>query len=103
METRADGASAVDALNAERFDLVVTDLAMPGLSGEAVLGAAKALEPAIPVVIITARSTERERARLRVLGADEILLKPFGMPELMSIVERLLGPPAQNVSDCGDR
>jgi DNA-binding response OmpR family regulator len=103
VETRADGASAVDALNAHHFDLVVTDLTMPGLSGEVVLWTAKAQEPAIPVVIITARLADRERARLRVLGADEILLKPFRMPDLMSIVERLLGPPAQNFSDCEDR
>ena len=57
VETRSDGASAVDALSglgAQEFDLVVTDLVMPGLSGEAVLRAAKALEPAVPVLILTA-------------------------------------------------
>ena len=93
VETRADGASALDALsalNAQGFDLVITDLAMPGLSGEAVLRAAKALAPAIPVVIITARASEREEATLRLLGADEILLKPFQMGDLVSTVERLL-------------
>jgi DNA-binding response OmpR family regulator len=105
VETRADGASAVEALsalnalNAQAFDLVITDLAMPGLSGEAVLRAAKALAPAIPVVIITARASEREEATLRLLGADEILLKPFQMGDLVSIVERLLGPRGQTSSD----
>jgi len=102
VETRADGASAVEALsalNAQAFDLVITDLAMPGLSGEAVLRAAKALAAAIPVVIITARASEREEATLRLLGADEILLKPFQMGDLVSIVERLLGPRGQTSSD----
>ena len=108
VETRADGASAVEALsalnalnalNARGFDLVITDLAMPGLSGEAVLRAAKALAPAIPVVIITARASEREEATLRLLGADEIVLKPFQMGDLVSIVERLLGPRGQTSSD----
>jgi len=89
----------LNALNAQAFDLVITDLAMPGLSGEAVLRAAKALAPAIPVVIITARASEREEATLRLLGADEILLKPFQMGDLVSIVERLLGPRGQTSSD----
>ena len=100
VETRADGASAVEALGSETFDLVVTDLAMPGLSGEAVLVAAKALEPPIPVVIITARSSDRELARLFLLGADEILLKPFEMGDLMSIVERLVGPSSESLFRC---
>ncbi len=93
VETRADGASARDALGAQRFDLVITDLAMPGLPGEAVLESAKALESPLPVVIITARTTDRDRERLRRLGADEILLKPFRMVDLISVVGRLLGQP----------
>ena len=81
--TRADGASAVDALGAQDFDLVITDLAMPGLSGEAVLIAAKALEPPVPVVIVTARSSDRVEARLGLLGADDIVRKPFEMAETL--------------------
>ena len=99
VEARPDGASALEALSAHRFDLVITDLAMPRPSGAAVLGAAKALEPAIPVVIITGRTSDEEEARLRVLGADEILLKPFQMGDLISVVERLLSPPGQGWSE----
>ena len=95
VETRADGASARDALGAQRFDLVITDLAMPGLQGEAVLVSAKALESPLPVVIITARSSDWAEARLRRLGADEILLKPFRMEDLISVVGRLLGLQAE--------
>lgn len=99
VETRADGASAVDALTSEGFDLVITDLEMPGLSGEAVLRAAKGLDPPIPVMFFTARLSEQERARLRLLGADEILLKPSQMSELVWTIRGLLAPPGRNLPD----
>ena len=90
VEARRDGREGVQALSSRAFDLVITDLAMPVQSGEAVLAAAKALDPDLPVVVITAYPSTYDEARLRDLGADEFIAKPFDIGYLASVVERLL-------------
>jgi DNA-binding NtrC family response regulator len=74
--------AALGHLSKEKYDLVVTDISMPGMSGEALLGFIKTHSPGTPVIFISG-SIDRERAeRLRVKGAFDYLKKPFELPEI---------------------
>ncbi len=81
-----DGAAALTALDG--VDVVVTDLAMPGLDGLALLAAVRAKAPGLPVVVVTARGSERAAVTAMKAGADDYLTKPFDVDELAMAVER---------------
>lgn len=89
----SSGEEAVSILNEEPFDLVISDIRMPGLSGLEVLEAAKHLHPGIRVVLITGFGTAQTLERARQSGADRILTKPFNPMELLGAVREIL--PAQ--------
>lgn len=70
------------------FNLVITDLMLPGESGETVVGAARAA--GIPVIVLSARATVADRVELLRLGADDYLTKPFDLEELAARCEAVL-------------
>ena len=72
----------------EDFHLVITDLMLPGASGEEVLAAARAA--AMPVVVLSARAAVADRVDLLRLGADDYLVKPFSPRELVARSRALL-------------
>ena len=72
----------------EDFHLVITDLMLPGASGEEVLAAARAA--AVPVVVLSARAAVADRVDLLRLGADDYLVKPFSPRELVARTRALL-------------
>ena len=83
----------------ERFDLVMTDLSMPRMSGAQLASAMRAIRPALPVILTSGRAvTEQERT---VLGAAEILEKPWRLDEALLALRRALnrqGPPSRPAS-----
>jgi DNA-binding NtrC family response regulator len=81
------GAEAIERLRAEAFDLVVTDLRMPAPDGFAVLAAARALEPAPPVVVVSGIDTARAAVEALQLGARDFLVKPAAAEEIRRTVE----------------
>lgn len=87
-----DGADGLAVARAERPDLVLADVMMPGTDGIALLDALKADEQlrAIPVMLLTARAAEVDRVEGLERGADDYLVKPFSMKELLARVERLI-------------
>ncbi|MCC6622365.1 MAG: sigma-54-dependent Fis family transcriptional regulator [Deltaproteobacteria bacterium] len=85
----ASGAEAIAAL-ADDPDVVVTDLSMPGVDGLGVLAAARARLPPIPVVLVTARGSERVAVQAMKAGALDYLAKPFDLDELIQTVARAL-------------
>jgi DNA-binding NtrC family response regulator len=85
----ADGAQAVARLAAGRFDIVVTDLRMPGVDGIAVLRAARALPAPPEVVLMTAHASAESAVEAMKAGAADYLTKPFSMDELRLRVRRL--------------
>lgn len=95
VETAADGREAIERAEASRFDLVVTDLAMPNVDG---LGVVRSLREssAVPIVVLTVRSEEKAKVALLDAGADDYVVKPFGVAELLARVRALLrrGAPA---------
>ena len=90
-DTAATAEEALGLLGAGEYDVVVTDIAMPGMSGEAVLGFVKARRPGTPVIIISGAIDRGRAERLKVRGAFGYLLKPFRTEELEALVARAAG------------
>ena len=81
-----DGRAAVEAAGAKRFDLVILDVMLPGLSGFEVI----ARIGKVPVIFLSARSGLDDRLRGLALGGDDYIVKPFEMQELAARVEAVL-------------
>jgi two-component system OmpR family response regulator len=92
VRTAADGEEAVVALAEHAPDCVILDVMMPKLDGFGVLRVRKErnLAPSARVVLLTAKSGERDFSRGWELGADEYVVKPFDGEELLARVEDLL-------------
>ena len=82
-----DGDSFWDALQSERPELVVLDVMLPGVDGVTLLKRMKASEELreIPVIMATAKGTEYDKIQSLDLGADDYLVKPFGIMEMVKI------------------
>lgn len=87
-----DGPAALTLLRdaSPPFDLVILDLMLPGMSGYAVLETVRQTNTQIPVLILSARTLSEDRTRGFDLGADQYLMKPFELKELLSRVRNLL-------------
>ena len=77
-------------VNAELFDLVVLDLMLPGRSGLEILQTLRQRHIETPVLILTARDGIEDRVLGLDLGADDYLVKPFALPELLARIRALL-------------
>jgi DNA-binding response OmpR family regulator len=84
-----DGATALTAFAAERADLVILDLMLPGMQGEAVLEALREGGD-VPILITSAKRSDAERIAGLRLGADDYLAKPFNPHELTARVAAIL-------------
>ena len=85
-----DGAEALEALAGERFDAVVLDVMMPGVSGLEVCRRLRASGDRSPVLMLTARDAIDDRVAGLDAGADDYLVKPFALRELMARMRALL-------------
>lgn len=87
-----DGEAFFQALRAERPDLVILDVMLPGESGVDLLRRLKASAGTwdIPVIMATAKGAEYDKIQSLDLGADDYLVKPFGMMEMVSRVKAVL-------------
>ncbi len=72
------------------FDLVVTDLHMPGMDGLAVARRARQESPPIPVVLMTAYSTADTRRDAQLVGGIRYIAKPFATADMLDAVQRAL-------------
>jgi two-component system copper resistance phosphate regulon response regulator CusR len=92
----ATGEDGFFRANAELFDLVVLDLMLPGRSGLEILQTLRQRHIDTPVLILTARDGVDDRVLGLDLGADDYLVKPFALPELLARIRALLrrGRPA---------
>jgi len=85
-----NGESGLDLLRAEKFDLVFTDLVMPGISGMEVLKEVVASKIAVPVVVMTAFGTVQTAVEAMRIGAFDYITKPFNLDELMIVLDKAL-------------
>lgn len=83
-----DGLKAVGLIEKEAFDLILLDIMLPGASGYDIM---EYIQPmGIPVIFITAKHEVRDRVKGLKLGADDYLVKPFDVVELVARVEAVL-------------
>jgi len=90
VEVARNGSEALEALATERFDAVVLDVTMPGVSGLEVCRRLRASGDRSPVLMLTARDAIDDRVAGLDAGADDYLVKPFALRELMARVRALL-------------
>jgi CheY-like chemotaxis protein len=88
-----DGATALRALATESFDVVLTDLGMPGLDGWGVARAVKQRHPEMPVGLITGWGDTINVADAAAGGVDILVRKPFQMRDLREAFRRILASP----------
>jgi DNA-binding response OmpR family regulator len=78
------------ALGSEAFDLAVVDIGLPGADGLVLLQRMRRAGTAVPVLILTARDALADRVNALDLGADDYLVKPFALPELVARCRALI-------------
>jgi DNA-binding response OmpR family regulator len=82
-----DGQKALARLRFERPDVCVLDLMLPEVDGWALLETVRAEGIGTPIVVVSARGTEHDRVHALEIGADDYLVKPFSMKELVARVQ----------------
>jgi DNA-binding response OmpR family regulator len=80
-------------------DLVLLDLVLPGVDGLSILESVRAARPTLPVIVLTARGEEADRVKGLGLGADDYVVKPFSVKELLARVEAVLRRSAERPVD----
>jgi CheY-like chemotaxis protein len=95
--TATDGMEGLKKLDSDKFDLVITDIVMPYVSGVGVVTAAKKKKPHIPVIAITGYGKEPEAAAVEK-NADLVLAKPVKMAVLKDYIAQLLSPSSKGDS-----
>nr|WP_306461940.1 response regulator transcription factor [Spongiactinospora gelatinilytica] len=101
----ADGMAALDALARERYDAVLLDVMMPRIDGLTACRRLRAAGNRVPVLMLTARETVGDRVSGLDAGADDYLVKPFELDELLARVRALLRrgePPGARDDDAAE-
>ena len=102
--TVSTGEEAVRLLETQPFDVIVSDIILPGMSGLDVLQRVRAVDPEVAVILITAYSTVETAVEALRQGANDYVLKPFRMDDIAFRVQRLLpstAPAAEGRTDPG--
>jgi len=95
--TAANGVEALDRLRREKFDIVVTDVVMPGMAGLDLVKQIKKAHPHVRVIVLTGFPRNADIGDFLLQGADDLLPKPFRANDLLAVIkkaEQKLGPEA---------
>jgi DNA-binding response OmpR family regulator len=86
----ADGSDGLTRALGPDYDLLLLDLVLPGRDGLEILREVRLAFPTLPVIVLTARGEEADRVSGLKLGADDYVVKPFGIRELLARVEAVM-------------
>ena len=92
VETASSGRDALALFDQGKFDLVITDYAMPLMKGDELAASIKMRSPGQPVVLITAYAEMLKSAETPLAGVDYIISKPFMLENLREAIEKMTGP-----------
>ena len=87
----SDGDEGIREFGCRPYDLILTDLEMPGSDGIKLASHVKALSPGTPVVLMTGHRAEDVKKRLSGNHVDSIIYKPFGLKEIQETISKILG------------
>jgi DNA-binding response OmpR family regulator len=90
VSTAVSGVDATTLCTAERFDIVVLDILLPGKNGFDVCAELKTRSPQLPIVMLSARTAATDKVHGLRIGADDYVAKPFDALELLARVEAVL-------------
>ena len=86
----ATGSDGCQMATSREYDLLLLDMVLPGMTGLEILRSVRNVRPTLPVIILSARGEERDRVKGLKLGADDYVVKPFSVDELLARVEAVL-------------
>jgi len=89
--TSVDGRDALDKLKTEQFDLILTDLMLPFISGTQIIEHAKEHLPNVPIIVLSTSNQEAIITNAFSMGVTDFMTKPFSPNELSLRVKRTLG------------
>jgi|SRR3954467_10821088 CheY-like chemotaxis protein len=89
VETASHGKEALEVFQKSKFDLVITDWKMPGMSGDQLADAVKQLLPGQPVVMITAHAEMLQTSSISLKSVDAIVPKPFLLDDLRKAIAKV--------------
>ena len=98
----ADGQLGLEMATKRQFDLLLLDLVLPKRDGFSILAEVRRLRPTLPVIVLTARGEESDRVRGLRDGADDYVVKPFSVKELLARVEAVLRRSAERPDDISE-
>lgn len=84
-----NGEEALELMNSEKFDFLITDVVMPGMSGFVLTAQVKENHPGTEVIMMTGFSQEDSYQKALAAGATDFIVKPFTIAELLARVERV--------------
>lgn len=99
VETCRSGHAAIELLQEKEYDIIITDLKMPGMNGIEVLKAVKGLQPDVPVIMITGYATVDTAVEAMKNGAVDYISKPFTPEQIMQKIEKSIEQRAVLVDD----
>jgi DNA-binding response OmpR family regulator len=90
VRSASDGETGLQLARTERFDLLLVDVMLPRLGGLELVRDLRLEDPEVPVLILSAKGQESDKVRGLQLGADDYLVKPFSLKELLARIDALL-------------
>lgn len=90
--TALDGFIAIDKLEEHEFDLIISDVMMPNLSGLELLTISKEFHNKIPIIFVSVLDSWEIISKSLELGVDDFIVKPINFAELIMKIEKLLKP-----------
>jgi two-component system chemotaxis response regulator CheY len=91
LELAADGIEALDIFSRNSFNLVVTDINMPRMTGLELIRQIRYLNAEIPILALTTESEQRIREQGKIAGVDGWIVKPFRPAQFLDIVKQISG------------